>query len=82
MLPGKAMMEPVPSRFRSSATQKAMAVAYQGPRNTPPMILMTLCIGQHLLKPTGTDRVPPSTPTAVSTPARAILRMTSLCFSL
>ena len=74
MDPGKARRVPVPMRFRRRLVTKAIPTAYQGPKKTPPSILMKCWIGAHLEAPTGMDKGEHTIPTATRMPARASLR--------
>ena len=53
MEPGKARRVPVPMRFLRRLVTKAIPTAYQGPKKTPPSILMKCWTGAHLEAPTG-----------------------------
>ena len=70
----------VSSKYTRSKVRKAMPREYQGPRKTPATTLTTLWVGQQRVKPTGMDRVPPTTPTAVRMPASATDRARRFSF--
>jgi hypothetical protein len=61
-------------RFRRRLVIKAIPREYQGPKKTPPSILMKCWTGAHLEAPTGIDRGEHTIPTATRIPARASLR--------